>query len=79
VPGGRPTARPWSAVGDFPPLNILINNAGIMRKINLRNAEADPCAITREVETNLSGSTAHPDAQDAGEDLRTCPAWKAKT
>src|SRR5579859_6082481 len=40
---------------DFPALNILINNAGIMRKVNLLDGEADLSAITREVETNLSG------------------------
>lgn len=40
---------------DFPPLNILINNAGIMRKINLHDGEANLYDITREVETNLSG------------------------
>jgi uncharacterized oxidoreductase len=42
-------------IRDFPPLNILINNAGIMRKINLRDGEVDASVIIREVETNLSG------------------------
>jgi uncharacterized oxidoreductase len=36
----------------FPGLNILINNAGEMRKIDLRMALPD---ITREIEINLSG------------------------
>jgi uncharacterized oxidoreductase len=40
---------------DFPSLNVLINNAGIMRKINLRDGVADLLDITREVEINLSG------------------------
>jgi len=37
----------------FPALNILINNAGIMRKINLHDADLED--IAREIETNLSG------------------------
>jgi len=44
---------------DFPGLNMLINNAGIMRTINLHNtggdAGGDLSDITREIETNLSG------------------------
>lgn len=39
----------------FPQLNILINNAGIMLGVNLHN-ESDPHALTREIETNLSGT-----------------------
>lgn len=41
----------------FPKLNILINNAGIMRKINLAsdNADKDLHDISREIETNLIG------------------------
>ena len=43
-------------VRDFPALNILINNAGIMRKINLQDGDVDLADITREIETNLMGS-----------------------
>jgi len=39
----------------FPQLNVLINNAGIMLGINLHN-ESDPQALTREIDTNLSGT-----------------------
>lgn len=40
---------------EFPSLNILINNAGMMRKVNLRDGSVDLVDINREVETNLSG------------------------
>ncbi len=40
---------------DFPKLNMVINNAGIMRKINLHDRAGDLEDITREIETNLSG------------------------
>jgi uncharacterized oxidoreductase len=40
---------------EFPSLNVLINNAGIMRKINLRDGVADLADINREIEINLSG------------------------
>jgi len=39
-----------------PALNILINNAGIMRTINLNESPADVAALTSEVDTNLSGT-----------------------
>ncbi len=39
----------------FPDLNMLINNAGEMRKINLQDASIDLHDITREVEINLMG------------------------
>jgi uncharacterized oxidoreductase len=39
----------------FPNLNILINNAGEMRKINLHDTSIDLHDITREVEINLMG------------------------
>jgi uncharacterized oxidoreductase len=41
--------------GRFPNLNILINNAGIMRKINLHAFGSDLRNLTREVEINLNG------------------------
>jgi uncharacterized oxidoreductase len=40
----------------FPALNILINNAGIMRKINLHNAGSDLQDVTSEIAINLSGA-----------------------
>lgn len=40
---------------EFPALNILINNAGVMRKINLQDSGRDLEDITREIETNLMG------------------------
>src|SRR5579864_3826023 len=43
------------AVGDFPRLNILVNNAGIMRNINLHEASADGEDLTREIDINLKG------------------------
>lgn len=39
----------------FPKLNILINNAGQMRKISLHDTSIDLLDITSEIETNLMG------------------------
>ncbi len=39
----------------FPELNILINNAGIMREINVHDKAGSIEDITREIEINLSG------------------------
>lgn len=39
----------------FPNLNVLINNAGIMRTINVHDKGNDLLDITREIETNLNG------------------------
>src|ERR1700727_60473 len=41
---------------DFPGLNVLINSAGIMRKIDLQKADFSLEDITREVQTNLNGT-----------------------
>lgn len=41
-------------IEEFPGLNVLINNAGIMRKINLLESAGDD--ISREIETNLTGT-----------------------
>jgi uncharacterized oxidoreductase len=47
----------YDAVIDrFPGLNVVINNAGIMRKINLHTAGSDLHDITQEIEINLSGT-----------------------
>ena len=40
---------------DFPALNILINNAGIMREINIQANADNLTALTSEIETNLMG------------------------
>jgi uncharacterized oxidoreductase len=40
---------------EFPALNMLINNAGIMRKINFHGGAADLIGLTREIDINLSG------------------------
>ena len=37
----------------FPRLNVIINNAGIMRNLNLNNTPSS--GLTREIEVNLSG------------------------
>jgi uncharacterized oxidoreductase len=42
-------------IKQFPALNILINNAGEMRKINLHDLSIDLQDITREIDINLSG------------------------
>lgn len=43
-----------AVTNSFPGLNILINNAGIMRKINLKELEGDSRDISAEIETNLT-------------------------
>jgi uncharacterized oxidoreductase len=40
---------------EFPALNVLINNAGIMRKISLRDGADDLADVVREIDTNLNG------------------------
>ena len=49
------TALYEEVVGRFPGLNMLINNAGIMRKINLHTASLDLRGLTQEIEVNLAG------------------------
>jgi uncharacterized oxidoreductase len=40
---------------EHPKLNVLINNAGIMRQINLHSSSSEGESITQEIETNLNG------------------------
>ena len=40
---------------DFPRLNVLVNNAGVMRKIDLQTFGDDLRGVTEEIEINLSG------------------------
>lgn len=42
-------------VREFPGVNVLINNAGIMRAINLHEPASSLTDLTREIETNLCG------------------------
>lgn len=42
-------------ISEFPDLNMIINNAGIMRKINLQDSGGDLNSIAGEIEINLSG------------------------
>jgi len=42
-------------VQDFPKLNMLINNAGIMRKINLQDHDYNAQSLTQEIDTNIKG------------------------
>jgi uncharacterized oxidoreductase len=41
---------------EYPRLNVLINNAGIMRKLNLHTIGGDLDDLMREIDINLSGS-----------------------
>lgn len=45
-----------ASVHEFPQLNVLVNNAGIMRKINLQTFGTDLTDITREIDANLNGT-----------------------
>lgn len=42
-------------IAEFPQLNILVNNAGLMRKINLQDRGTDLEDLCREIDTNLTG------------------------
>ncbi|MCY4361689.1 MAG: SDR family NAD(P)-dependent oxidoreductase [Gammaproteobacteria bacterium] len=44
------------AVKDYPDLNILINNAGIMQTLNLRNGNLSATYLTQEIDINLKGT-----------------------
>lgn len=44
-----------SVTKDFPDLNVLINNAGIMRTINLHDSKEGAEDITQEIDINLKG------------------------
>ena len=43
-----------AVLGQFPKLDTLVNNAGIMRNLNL-NQDRDLTDVTREIEVNLTG------------------------
>ncbi|MDQ2718263.1 MAG: SDR family NAD(P)-dependent oxidoreductase [Bacteroidota bacterium] len=45
-----------NVIGQFPALNIIINNAGIMRNMDLQDTSMDLENITREIDINLSGT-----------------------
>jgi uncharacterized oxidoreductase len=49
------TALFENVVKQFPKLNVLINNAGFMRRLNLHDQDVDLEDLNREIETNLSG------------------------
>jgi uncharacterized oxidoreductase len=40
---------------DYPKLNMLVNNAGVMRKINLQDKGTDLEDLSLEIDTNLNG------------------------
>ena len=42
-------------IAQFPALNVLINNAGEMRKLNLQDPSLDLLDLTREIDINLLG------------------------
>lgn len=44
-----------SVLHDFPSLNLLVNNAGIMEMIDLRSGAIDDRAISVEIDTNFGG------------------------
>ena len=41
---------------DFPGLNMLINNAGILQTLNLRDSALSAADLTREIDINLKGT-----------------------
>lgn len=44
-----------TTAAQFPALNVVINNAGIMRTINMHGASADLETLTQELDINLKG------------------------
>ena len=44
-----------AVLAEFPKLNVLVNNAGVMRTINMHDANEDLEGLTREIDINLKG------------------------
>lgn len=44
------------AAANFPELNILINNAGILRTLDLRDSDLSAADLTMEIDINLKGT-----------------------
>jgi uncharacterized oxidoreductase len=44
-----------TVIKEFPRLNILVNNAGVMRNINFHDAHPNLDELTREIDINLKG------------------------
>ena len=44
------------AVHDFPDLNILVNNAGILQTLNLRDSNLSAAELMQEIDINLKGT-----------------------
>ena len=42
-------------LAEFPTLNVLVNNAGIMQTINMHDASVDLEGLTQEIDVNLKG------------------------
>ncbi len=41
---------------DFPALNVLINNAGVMLEVNLQKHKLSPTDLTKEIDINVKGT-----------------------
>jgi len=41
---------------DYPGLNLLINNAGVMKEVNLQKHQLSPADLTKEIDINVKGT-----------------------